>query len=165
MLGAADWLRAQGRQHVGVLGASMGAASSLLAAAGDPSIEALVADSAFCDFGMMIERQYRKLSRMPRCLLPGALALARLVTGVRIDAVCPVEAAASLQGRPLLVIHSEGDRFVPVDDARALAKAARAELWITPGSRHLGSYATDPAAYAARVTAFFRSALLPANAA
>ncbi len=165
VLGAADWLRAQGHDHVGVLGASMGAASSLLAAAGDRSIEALVADSAFSDFGLMIERQYGKLSGMPRCLLPGALALARLVTGVRLDAVRPVEAAASLQGRPLLVIHSEGDRFVPADDARALAQAARAELWITPGSRHLGSYATDPAAYAARVISFFSSALSPAGAA
>ena len=155
VLGAVDWLRAQGHKRIGVLGASMGAATSLLAAAGDASISALVADSAFTDFGLMIERQYRKLSRMPRCLLPGALAVARLITGVHLDTVRPLEAAVSLRGRPLLVIHSEGDRFIPADDARTLAAAANAELWITPGSRHLGSYASDPATYAARVTAFF----------
>lgn len=156
VLGAVDWLRAQGHERVGVLGASMGAASSLLAAARDPSIAALVADSAFTDFGLMIERQYRKLSRMPRCFLPGALALAWMITGVRLETVRPLEAAASLRGRPVLVIHSEADHFIPADDAHALAAAASAELWITAGSRHLGSYASEPAAYAARVTSFFR---------
>jgi hypothetical protein len=30
-----------------------------------------------------------------------------------------------------------------------------AELWIMAGTRHLGSYASEPAAYAARVTGFF----------
>jgi uncharacterized protein len=164
VLGAVDWLRAQGHERIGVLGASMGAASSLLAAAGDPSIAALVADSAFTDFGLMIDRQYRKLSRMPRCLLPGALALARVITGVRLETVRPLEAAVSLRGRPVLVIHSEGDHFIPAEDARALAAAASAELWITSGSRHLGSYASEPAAYAARVTGFFRRHLLIAQA-
>ena len=163
VLGAVDWLRAQGHERIGVLGASMGAASSLLAAAGDPSIAALVADSAFTDFGLMIERQYRKLSRMPRCLLPGALALARVITGVRLETVRPLDAAVSLRGRPVLVIHSEGDHFIPVEDARALAAAASAELWITAGTRHLGSYASEPAAYAARVTGFFRRHLLIAQ--
>lgn len=156
VLGAVDWLRAQGHGAIGVLGASMGAASALLAAAADASISALVADSAFSDFGLMIERQYGKLTRLPRCLLPGALALARKLTGVRLEAVRPLAAAACLRGRPVLVIHSEGDHFIPASDAHVLAVAAGAELWITGGSRHLGAYASDPAAYTARVTGFFR---------
>ena len=63
VLGAVDWLRQQGHGRVGVLGASMGAASALLAAADDTVIEALVADSAFAHFGAMIERQFRQLVR------------------------------------------------------------------------------------------------------
>jgi dipeptidyl aminopeptidase/acylaminoacyl peptidase len=160
VLGAVDWLRAQGHARIGVLGASMGAATSLLAAADEPEIIALVADSAFTDFGLMIERQYRKLSHLPHCFLPGALAVGRLVTGVRLEEVCPLAAARSLHGRPMLVIHTEGDRFIPAEDASALASAAGAELWITAGTRHLGSYASDPTAYAARVTGFFGRHLL-----
>jgi len=100
---------------------------------------------------------------MPRCFLPGALALARAITGVRLETVRPLEAAVSLRGRPVLVIHSEGDHFIPAEDARALAAAASAELWITSGTRHLGSYASEPGAYAARVTGFFRRHLLIAH--
>ena len=155
VLGAVDWLRAQGHARVGLLGASMGAASSLLAAADDLAIGAVVADSAFADFAQMIERQYRRLSRLPVFLLPGALALARALTGVRLDRMRPLAAATALAGRPVLVIHSEGDRFIPADDARALARQARAQLWITPSRGHVGSYRAGPEAYTERVLGFF----------
>jgi dipeptidyl aminopeptidase/acylaminoacyl peptidase len=155
VLGAVDWLRQQGHSRIGVLGASMGAASSLLAAADEPAIQALVADSAFCDFGQMIERQYRQLCRLPAFLLPGALAFGRLLTGVTLQHVRPLDAAARLVGRPCLLIHSAGDRFIPAADAERLATAASAELWITDTPGHIGSYRGEPAAYSRRVLAFF----------
>ncbi len=160
VLGAVDWLRAQGHRRIGVLGASMGAAASLMAAADEPAIAALVVDSAFADFGLMIERQYARLSRLPGFVLPGALAIARVLTGVTLQRVCPLQAAAALAGRPCLVIHSAGDRFVPAGDAQALAQAARGELWITDNDGHIGSYRAGPAAYAARVLGFFRRHLI-----
>ena len=159
VLGAVDWLRAQGHQRIGVLGASMGAASTLLAAAEEPAICAVVADSAFADFGQMIERQYRKLCRLPACVLPGALAIGRLLTGVTLQQVRPLDAAARLVGRPCLLIHSAGDRFIPASDARRLAAAAQAELWITDSLGHIGSYRAAPAAYTERVRAFFEQHL------
>lgn len=155
VLGAVDWLRALGHARVGLLGASMGAASALLAAADEPAVGAVVADSAFADFALMIRRQYRKLSRLPAFVLPGALALARALTGVRLECVRPIAAAAALAGRPVLVIHSEGDRFIPADDARALARQAGAQLWITTSQGHIGSYRAAPEAYTERVLGFF----------
>lgn len=155
VLGAVDWLRAQGHRRVGVLGASLGAASSLLAAADEPAIDALVADSAFADFGQMIERQFARQCRLPRCVLPGALAIGRALTGVALQRVRPLDAAARLDGRPCLMIHSAGDHFIPVDDAERLAFIAGAELWVTPTEGHIGSYRAAPAAYAERVTGFF----------
>jgi dipeptidyl aminopeptidase/acylaminoacyl peptidase len=159
VLGAVDWLRAQGHARIGVLGASMGAASTLLAAADEPGIHAVVADSAFCDFGQMIERQYRKLTRLPMILLPGALAIGHALTGVALQTVRPLEAAARLVGRPCLLIHSAGDRFIPVADARRLAAAAQGELWITENEGHIGSYRAEPVAYTARVLGFFEQHL------
>lgn len=157
VLGAVDWLRAQGHARIGVLGASMGAASTLLAAAEEPAIQAVVADSAFCDFGQMIERQYRKLSRLPGFVLPGALAIGRALTGVALQTVRPLEAAArlGLARRPCLLIHSAGDRFIPSEDAERLARAAGGELWITASDGHIGSYRAQPAAYTERVLGFF----------
>ncbi len=155
VLGAVDWLRAQGHTRLGVLGASMGAASTLLAAADEPAIRAVVADSAFCDFGQMIERQYRRLSHLPGFVLPGALAIGRALTGVALRRVRPLDAAARLAGRPCLLIHSAGDRFIPAVDAERLAAASRGELWITPSQGHIGSYRAQPAAYTERVLGFF----------
>ncbi len=159
VLGAVDWLRGRGHSRIGVLGASMGAASSLLAAADEPAICALVADSAFCDFGQMVERQFRKLSHLPACLLPGAFAIGRALTGVKLESVRPLDAAAALEGRPCLLIHSAGDRFIPPADAERLAKAAQAQLWITDTDGHIGSYRAAPAAYTERVLGFFRTHL------
>ncbi len=155
VLGAVDWLHARGHRSVGVLGASMGAASALLAAADDPAIEALVADSAFANFGAMIEQQFRQLSGLPSFFVPGALALGWCLTGQRLAAVSPLAAAATLIGRPLLVVHSLGDRFVSVDDAVAIAGAAAAECWITDSEGHIGSFSAAPAVYTERVVSFF----------
>ena len=155
VLGAVDWLRRQGHRRVGVLGASMGAASALLAAADDTVIEAVVADSAFAHFGAMIERQFRQLSGLPSFFVPGARGLGWCQTGQRLADVSPLAAAASLIGRPLLVVHSQGDRFVSVDDAVAIAGAAAAECWITDSEGHIGSFAAAPGLYAERVVSFF----------
>ena len=133
----------------------MGAASALLAAADDTVIEALVADSAFAHFGTMIERQFRQLSGLPSFFMPGALALGWCLTGHRLADVSPLAAAASLIGRPLLVVHSQGDRFVSVDDAVAIAGAAAAECWITDTEGHIGSFVAAPALYTERVVSFF----------
>jgi dipeptidyl aminopeptidase/acylaminoacyl peptidase len=155
VLGAVDWLRAHGHARVGVLGASMGASTALLAAAAEPAIAAVVADSPFADFAQMIERQFRRLSHLPGFFLPGALAAGRLLTGVDLRRVCPLASAAALAGRPVLVIHSTGDRFVPVADAHAIAAASGADLWTTATRCHIGSYGGAPAAYTARVLGFF----------
>lgn len=162
VLGAVDWLQARGHARIGVLGASMGAATALLAAAEEPAIRAVVADSAFADFQTMMQRQYRKLSGLPPCFLPGALLLSRLFTGVDVRQVRPLEQARRLQRRPVLVIHSEGDRFVPPADAHALAGVMGAECWTTDSPGHIGSYRAQPLAYTERVLGFFGRHLQPA---
>lgn len=159
VLGAVDWLRAQGHGRIGVLGASMGAASALLAAAEEPAVTALVADSSFADFPAMIERQYGKLCRLPHCFLPGALLVSRLLTGIDLSRLSPLRAAPALRGRPVLVIHSEGDRFIPVADSRAIAAACGAGLWTTDTPSHIGTYRALPTQYTDRVLAFFEQHL------
>lgn len=159
--GAVDYLVARGYEpgRIGVLGASMGGSAALMAAAADVRIGALMIDSAFADFATMLEQQYHKLSGLPWHFLPGALLLARCVTGVALQRLRPIDAAPALSGRPTLVVHGSGDPFVPCSHARAIAAAARARLWVTASDHHLGSYALDPAAYSRIVLRFFTSAL------
>ncbi len=58
MIGAVDYLLDRGYAPgaIGVLGASMGGVAALHAAVGDEAIGAVISDSAFADFGEMIER-------------------------------------------------------------------------------------------------------------
>ena len=84
--------------------------------------------------------------------LPGMVAFARnagVITsagfppdvaawGAAFSTLRPVEAAARMGRRPLLIVHGAEDEAVPVSDARILAEAAgdSAELRILPGAGH-----------------------------
>lgn len=157
VLGAVDYLLERGYMagRIGVLGVSMGGSTAVLAAAEEPAIGALVADSAFASFEQMIERQYARLVRLPAVFLPGALAIGRLLIGVDVRRVQPLACMPQLRDRPVLVIHSQGDRFVPASDAHALAEACGGECWRTDSEGHTGSYRALPLAYEVRVATFF----------
>ncbi len=157
VLGAVDFLRERGYApgRIGVLGVSLGAGTAALAAAEETAIGAVVLDSAFASFEQMLGRQFSRLSRLPDWFLPGTLAAARLLLGVDVRRVQPLSCMPRLRGRPVLVIHSQGDRFVPAADAHALAEACGGECWRTESEGHSGSYRALPLAYEIRVASFF----------
>jgi uncharacterized protein len=159
VLGAVDWLLRRGYAPgtIGLLGASMGAVASIAAAAEEPAVAAVVADSAFADFGVMLWRNFlrRTPMRIGRALLPGTMLAGRWLLGAYMHRFSPVALARRLRGRPVLLVHAEGDRMVPADHCAWLAEAARATHWITPGGSHLSSFADQPDAYRERVFAFF----------
>jgi pimeloyl-ACP methyl ester carboxylesterase len=157
VLGAVDWLLARGylAGRVGVLGASLGGASAIGAAAEEPAIGALVTDSAFADFHEMIDLRFRELSRLPAIFLPGSHALARLLTGHDLRNAKPERDAGRIGARPMLVIHASQDPFVPVEHARRLAAVSGARLWVTDGQRHLASFARHRTEYVEQIIEFF----------
>jgi uncharacterized protein len=157
VLGAIDWLRAQGFTdgRIGVFAASMGGAGVLRAALRDKAIGPIVLDSTYADFAAMIDGQFTTLTGLPRCFLPGALLASRWLTGADLRRIRPVDDAQRLRHRPVLVIHAQGDPFVPVAHARRLAAAARGELWVTAGEHHLASFRDTPLRYVQRVAGFF----------
>ena len=157
VLGAIDWLveRGYSAERIGLFGASMGGACAIAAAAKTPNIGAIVTDSTYSDFADMMRRKFRKLSGMPTLFLPGALAIGRLLLRADFRDNRPAQDALLLADRPMLVIHSDADQFVPLDHAQSLATAGNAQLWITRGDHHMASYRTDPEDYRRRVTQFF----------
>jgi pimeloyl-ACP methyl ester carboxylesterase len=60
---------------------------------------------------------------------------------------------------PVLLIASNAHGEIQTDRAYAAAIAPRATLWEVPDAGHTKALATHPRTYAARVTAFLRSAL------
>jgi fermentation-respiration switch protein FrsA (DUF1100 family) len=161
VLGAVDYLLRLGIKpgKIGVLGISMGAASSIGAAAEEPAIGALVEDSGYSDLNPLLQVEFPRSSGLPVLFLPGTLAAARLITGADISQAVPVREIVKIAPRPVMVIHARGDALVPFAQAGELAKAAGVEAWITPADGHTRSYATIPAEYATRVGDFFDRSL------
>lgn len=155
--------------RVGAIGYSMGAATTILAAARTTQIEALVADSSFATQWSAVERAVRRTLRVP---LPGwFMAVLFQVTdwllwvraGYRFSQVEPLREIRQIAPRPLLLIHGLGDTIVDPADARRLYEAAAEpkEVWLIPGCEHLRGYWLHPAAYVAKVIAFFEPLKAP----
>ena len=157
ILGAVDFLLHRGYQpgRIGVLGASMGGVSAIAAAAEEQAIGALITDSAFASLHDVLSTQFTRLTRLPSCVLAGALLAARALTGEDLLGHVPAQNMMRLRGRPTLIIHAEHDPFVPVQHARKLAMAGACSMWITPGSRHLSSFGNTGCEYLETVGVFF----------
>jgi alpha-beta hydrolase superfamily lysophospholipase len=144
--------------HIGTVGYSMGAAVSILAAAQEPAIAALVIDSPFAVASEVVAASMRQVMRFPpEPLLTIADALIERQHGYRLSRVRPIDVIGGLAPRPILFIHGTSDSAVPVSHAHRLFAAAGQpkELWLCEGAEHCGAYFADRNTYVARVTAFF----------
>jgi uncharacterized protein len=144
--------------RIGLLGYSMGAVVSLLGAAGEPGVEALVLDSPFSDLRTLLKERVRRA-----ILLPGApfvwLAglMLRLRSRTRLSECSPQAVLSSLEPRPLFFIHGGADDITNVNHSRRLYDAYRGprEIWIVQGAPHTGAYFADRPLYVERVAGFF----------
>jgi pimeloyl-ACP methyl ester carboxylesterase len=162
VLGAVDYLLARGFApgRIGVLGASMGGAASILATADEPAIGALVADSAFADLDYLLQREFPRRSGLPAWILPGVYLMGQIVTGENVSAARPEQAIGRIAPRPVLIIHGDADELVPVEhSARLAANAPDATVWIVPAATHVESWVLLQDAYVDRVAGFFRDGL------
>jgi uncharacterized protein len=143
---------------LGVIGFSMGAAVALLAAADNPQVSAVVADSPFTSGAAVVAHGVNRELRIPAGpLVRAADELVARLHGYRFSQVQPIAAVARLAPRPLLLIHGDHDSVIPVSHAHQLAAAAGEprELWIVPGVEHCGAYFADRPVYCRRVIEFF----------
>lgn len=135
---AVDWVLAQPQvERAGVVGHSIGAAASILAAARDEEcrISAVVAVSGFADvWDVMMESS-------PIGTMPGAAAWAvrrtmEYVIGASLDTIAPVNHIGGIDV-PIMIVHGEADEVVGVHHAYRLAEAARqATVGIIAGGTH-----------------------------
>src|ERR1700716_1244929 len=145
--------------RIGLLGYSMGAVVSLLGAAGEPGVQALVLDSPFSDLRSLLIENVRHSSK----LLPGrpfvwlAGVILRVRTGSRMSECSPRDVLSSLEPRPLFFIHGGADDITSVNHSRRLYDAYRGprEIWIVQGAPHTGAYFADRPLYVERVAGFF----------
>lgn len=162
---AVRYLRKRGLTgSLGVLGASMGAAVALQAAAGFEEIDALVLDSPFASLEQIAFEQTISITKLPRfaVYLPIQLAClwVRYVEDFPISEVSPLLSARQLKC-PVFLIHGDGDRKIGAHHSRQIFETAPEpkELWISDGTDHLGTYLKYPEEYQRRVLNFFQQHL------
>jgi pimeloyl-ACP methyl ester carboxylesterase len=158
LTGALDYLKSRGVSQVGTIGYSMGAATELLAAPDHPEMRAIVADSSFADLMDIVDLRREEL-HAPSFFDPGLLFVSKTFFGMDIEADSPKHAIGLLGDRPILLIHATGDQTIPVSQATELQQAGspdpNLQLWITPATAHVASFALDKTEYMNRVMSFF----------
>lgn len=147
---------------IGVAGISMGGAASLLAAAREPRIAAVAADSSFAALAESARGSLRVLCHPAAARLsPLIIRFSELLTRVQIGINRPIDAIAMIAPRPVLIIHDSEDRFIPVQNAYALHEAASEPkaLWVRPGRGHASLWLCCADEYVERLDRFFSRAL------
>ena len=162
-----DWIKAHDALKnlpLAVVSESMGAAVTLLVAAADERIEAVVADSAFARFDGAIETRMASLlgKRLAGVLAPPAQIAGEKILRRACSTIAPVEAIGAIAPRPVFLLQGSADEVVPpgsLDMLRAAAAPASTTVWQIPGARHVQGIHTHRAGYARRVLAFLDESL------
>ena len=146
--------------RVFALGVSMGGASLGMALPEMPQVRAAVLDSAFASMTAMVEHQFRALPEPVRPVLTQvARSFGWIEIGADIESLKTTSHLAKLD-LPILIIHGDEDRIVPVEHAHQLHKACRdSQLHIERHCPHIGAVMLNDARYARIVTRHFLSSV------
>lgn len=166
VLGGWDWLVAQGiaPEQIGIVGMSFGAGTTVVAGGEEQRVQAVWEDSSYADMGEAM-RDYLERKGYPAWLEPGAVTVARVVSGDDLLARGPLTEMPNYAGRWLAIVHGAADTALPARYAEELKAAADAngvklgEYWIVPGVDHTRAVIEQPAAYEPKLVAFFTTAL------
>lgn len=153
---------------VGVLGLSMGGAATLLAAAEEPALQAVVVDSAFSHVRDMIApgngAHYALLQVDGAGVHPGHGGDVRHPVRHRRE-----RGGAGESGRNSSLPHPGGplrsrQPRIPVEQGVRIHASAQkgSEFWVVPGSDHVDAFLDAPDEYVERVDAYFNDRLMGA---
>jgi len=148
-------------ERLGALGFSMGGATALLAAARDPRIKAVVADSSWSEAKNWLRPSVKASFLHPRDRFSSlSLKLAELRGGFDLDDLRPVEVMAKLSPRPVLLVHAGADQVVPAAEGERNFEAARKpkELVLVAGAAHGDTIEPGGTTTRERIAEFFELA-------
>lgn len=160
VVSAVDFVESRGAAGIAVFGSSQGGVAAVLAAAQDPRIDGVVAQSAGIEL-VGVLASVPPISSWPSLLVRLVARAVLMRVGAPLDYVAslasaPLELAGQIAPRPLLVIHGADDEMVPLEQARALYEAAEEPkaLWIVPGAGHRTLRSVAGHAYPSRLLDF-----------
>jgi fermentation-respiration switch protein FrsA (DUF1100 family) len=149
----------KGIEKIGVIGHSAGAASSIISAARNPQIDALVAAAPFPSVEDIWSTNRPKL--LPKSLFELTLQFAELRKQFSRNQVRPKDVIDQVSPRPLLLIHGIDDQRITRQQALDLYENADQPkcLWLVEGADHAGVRSPLLEAQVHNVISFFNQAL------
>lgn len=162
LLAAIRYVKEHRSDRIVLLGYSMGAATSLLAASQSPDVDAVIADSPFSSLEKYLDENLSYWSNLPRYPFT-SIIMATIPYFIDADAreVEPFKAIDQIYPRPILFIHGTGDAAIPYENSVIMTAKHpdRFTSWITDGSGHVRSYSKYPDEYVQRVDGFLQPLL------
>jgi len=158
VLGAIDWLRlhhVEDSDRIVGVGASLGAAALIDAAARDVRIDAVVSIGTFDSFSTLASEISEQHMVPPISWLTQAMALpmASLHAGVDLSSISPGDHIADIWPRPVMIVHGANDEIIPFAHGKRLYdKAFSPRESVFTGGTHNG--VLDDPAIVARIVEF-----------
>ncbi len=162
--GAVAYLRERSPGHrIFLFGVSMGAAAALLAAAEDPEIVAVIADSSFLSLEHTVAHHLKLFWGLPRFPLADELIFfVEYLAGFRSEDLNLEEAVDRIGGRPLLFIAGGNDQRMPESVQRRLFESSqnpRSRFVVVEGAGHGAAYRIEPETYRREMLGFLEEVL------
>lgn len=157
---AIKWSASHGSSRIILMGFSTGASASILAAAENKNVEAVIADSPYSDLKSYLNDNLNKWTHLPAFPFNKTILYSmELFSGIKADKANPLKAISKATQCKFLFIHGKNNRVVPAENSRELAKAAGAssDLWENDSSGIVSSYTEMPQEYMQRVLNFLDS--------
>lgn len=162
LLGAVDDVVARDpKADIALMGWSQGASTSLLAAAKDPSVKLVVADSPFSNLRSYLETNLPHWSHLPQFpFTPIILDFwVPILSGLDTNKVAPIKSIKAFNG-PILLVHSTADESIPVSNSQDIYNKYKKEkdikLVTYPQASHTESYLLFPNSYEDMLMDFFQ---------
>jgi dipeptidyl aminopeptidase/acylaminoacyl peptidase len=165
-LGAYDWLVNEygvPADKVGIMGFSLGAATSSMSFAKEPQLVALWADSPFANLPMTITYELRRLG-FPTFLSGSSVLMARVLYGLDLNSANTEDAFGTQRnGRAVYLTHGTADERLSVDFTTRLTDIMHEtdpnfEPWLVEDMGHVEAIWEFTDEYQSRLVTFFTQA-------
>lgn len=159
---AIQYLKKKGYEKIGIFGFSMGAATSIIAMANHPEIQAGLFSSGYGSaIDVLVESANRDFGIPYYPLIPVVKLALNLRGDMDIDTVRPIDKIASISPRPVALFHCTMDDYVDYHHAKDLfAKAGEPKsLWSPECNRHERLWNFNPKEAESRAVGFFQKYL------
>lgn len=151
-----EFLKSRGVKKIGILSFSMGAAAILLASQSLSGVSAVIADSPFASFDLMIRQIYKDYFVLKYPIYFLAKIFGKVSIGVGTNQISPELTVSKLV--PILLIHSQKDELITVDHYNRLksilTENTKTQFWLVTDAPHGAIYSLHKEEYQKKVLEF-----------